>query len=281
MSIVNTEQAEHWNSNESSHWVAHQERYDRMLEPFGHMVLDAAQISLGESVLDVGCGCGATTRATSPLVGSGAAVGLDLSVPMLARARADAESLGLTNTTFVEGDAQVYPFDEDRFDVLISRFGVMFFSDPVAAFANLKAATKPGGRLAFVCWQPLVENEWLLVPGAAISEHVPLPDLGPADAPGMFAFSEPEKVLADLTSAGWTDIEITPRRSELVLGGGGTVDDTVEFLRTGSMGRTLLDGVDEEIEMKAVDAVRRSLSNHASSEGVRLGAAVWVVSANA
>ncbi len=281
MSVANPEQAKHWNSDESGHWVSYQKRYDRMLAPFGHMVLEAAQLASGESLLDVGCGCGDTTRAASALVDPGEALGVDLSAPMLARARTDAESQGLTNVAFVQGDAQVHRFDPASFDVLISRFGVMFFADPVAAFANLRRATRPGGRLAFVSWQPMIENEWLLVPGAAIAENVAMPDLGSPDAPGMFALSDRDKTRRYFTSAGWTDVEITPRRTEMLLGGGGTMDDTVEFLRSGPIGRTLLDGVDTRIEKKAIEAVRGSLANFERPDGVRLGAAVWIVCAKA
>ncbi|HLX89776.1 MAG TPA: class I SAM-dependent methyltransferase, partial [Acidimicrobiales bacterium] len=129
MTIANQEQAEHWNStDEADHWVNHQNRYDTQLEPFARMILDAARFQPGESVLDVGCGCGATTLAAAEAVAPGRVVGLDLSVPMLARARERARDRALDNVTFVEGDAQVHPLDPHGFDVVISRFGVMFFS---------------------------------------------------------------------------------------------------------------------------------------------------------
>ena len=184
MSIANTAQAEHWNTGEAvAHWVDNQARYDRMNAPFAAMILDAADLRPGGNVLDVGCGCGGTTLAAARLIAPGQAVGLDLSGPMLARARADAGAAGLGNAVFLQGDAQVHPLEPARFGTVLSRFGVMFFADPVAAFANVRSATRPAGRLVFVCWQPLAANQWLLVPGAALAEHVPPAASGPATGP--------------------------------------------------------------------------------------------------
>jgi SAM-dependent methyltransferase len=282
MNIVNRDQAEQWNSGEDAgHWITHQGRYDRMLGPFAAMMLDQAAIGSGDRVLDVGCGCGATTLAAAALTPAGEAVGIDLSAPMLARARADARSAGLPNASFVEGDAQVHPFEPGSFDAVISRFGLTFFADPVAAFTNLREATRPGARLAFVCWQPMLANQWLLVPRAALAEHVPLPDLGPPEAPGMFALADPGRVRGILTDAGWRQVDLAPARTSMVVGGGGTMDETVEFLRTGSMGRTMLIGVDPDTKARAVSSLRVTLADSASPEGVHLGAAVWLVSAAA
>ena len=142
-------------------------------------------------------------------------------------------------------------------------------------------ATRPGGRLAFVCWQPLIDNEWLLVPGAALAEHVALPDLGSSDVPGMFALSGAERVHEVLTAAGWNGVTIDSRHASMLVGGGGTLDETVEFLLTGSMGRTLLAGVDSATEARAVASVRAALTPRADDSGVHLDAAVWLVQATA
>jgi SAM-dependent methyltransferase len=280
MEIANTEQAEHWNSAEEiGPWVDLQTRYDTMLEPFADLILDAARVASGESVLDVGCGCGATTRAAAEAAAPGNAVGVDLSAPMLERGREDSEVAGLANVEFIEGDAQVYPFDPDRFDVVISRFGIMFFGDPVAAFSNLRSATRPGGRLAFVCWRPMADNAWLLVPGAALMKYVQFPELADPDAPAMFAFSDPDRVRSVLSGAGWSDVVVEPVETTILVGGGGGVAEVVEFLRSGSLGRTLLADLDAETEAMALVAVTESLAPYADDEGVRLGAAVWVVTA--
>ena len=283
MSIANTDQAERWNSGEDmAHWIDNQARYDRMNEPFTALILQAAALRPGGHVLDVGCGCGGTTLAAARLIAPGQAVGIDLSGPMLARARADAEATGLGNVVFRQGDAQVHPLEPGRFDTVMSRFGTMFFADPVAAFANVRSAARPGGRLVFVCWQPLAANQWLLVPLAALAEYVPPPaGFGSGDGPGMFAFADPDRVRPILAAAGWRDIEITSEHKSILVGGAGSVDDAVGFMRTGSMGRTMLAGADADTVDRAVASVRAALVPHTDADGVRLGAAVWLVQATA
>ena len=282
MTIANQDQAEHWNnSDDVGHWVTEQARYDGMLAPFTDIILEGAKLTANDRVLDVGCGCGATTLAAAQVVTDGHATGVDLSAPMLQRARTDADRAGLANASFEQADVQVHPFDDDAFDVAISRFGVMFFADPEAAFANLRRATQPDGRLALVCWQPLIANEWMIVPGTALAEHVPPPDLGPPGATGMFAFAEPERPVQILEAAGWRDISVEPRQTQMLIGGAGTLDSAIAFLRNGSMGRTMLTGVDPDTEARAIDAVRAALTPHTDSDGVRLGAAVWLVTARA
>jgi SAM-dependent methyltransferase len=281
MSIANTDQAERWNSGDDlAHWVTNEARYDRMNEPFAALILAAAGLVPGSHVLDVGCGCGGTTLAAARIIAPGQAVGLDLSGPMLARARASAEAAGLGNAVFQQGDAQVHPLEPARFDAVISRFGTMFFADPVAAFANIRSATRPGGRLTFVCWQPLAANQWLLVPGTALAEHVPLPaGFGSGDGPGMWAFSDPDRPREILAAAGWRDIEITAEHASILVGGGGSVEDAVEFMRTGSMGRMMLAGADAGTFERALASVRAALAPYADADGVRMGAGVWLVRA--
>lgn len=282
MSTPNREQAEHWNSADGAgRWITHQDRHDRMLEPFLAMILAKAGIGPGDRVLDVGCGCGATTRAAAALARPGPVTGIDLSAAMLARASAGAETARLSNTSFIEGDAQVHQFARASFDVIISRFGLMFFDDPVAAFANLRRAARPRGRLAFACWQPQGANEWLLVPASALAEHLPLPEPGPADAPGMFALADAGRTRLILAEAGWTQIDIAPARTPILVGGAQTIDDAVEFLRTGSTGRAMLAGADQDTEQRALASVRAALQPHAGAEGVHLDAAVWLVTAMA
>jgi SAM-dependent methyltransferase len=280
MSIANTVQAEQWDSGEDgAYWVANQERFDRMLEPFAVMILRVASLRPGGSVLDVGCGCGATTLAAARLVAPGQAAGIDLSGPMLARARSRATTAGLANSVFWQGDAQVHALGPATFDTVISRFGTMFFNDPVAAFTNLRSATRPAGRLVLVCWQPLAANQWLLVPQEALAEHVPAPAADPGDGPGMFAFADPDRLRQILAAAGWEDVEITPEHASILVGGGGSVDEAVEFVRGGSMGRSMLAEADAGTVGHAVESLRAALASHADGDGVRLGAAVWLAQA--
>jgi SAM-dependent methyltransferase len=252
-----------------------------MHAPFTSMILGAAGLRSGENVLDVGCGCGSTTLAAARLVAPGQATGLDLSAPMLARAVADATAADLASAVFVQGDAQVQRLGPAHFDVVLSRFGVMFFNDPVAAFANIRSATRPAGRLVFACWQPLDANQWLLVPGAALAEHVPTAGFEPGDGPGMFALADPDRIRETLATAGWRAIEITAEHASILVGGGGSVDDAVEFLRTGSIGRTILSGADAATAERSIASARAALTPYADADGVRLGAAVWLVQAMA
>ena len=280
MTIANHDQAAHWNSAaQASRWVSHQKSYDRMLAPFADLVLRAADLAAGQHVLDVGCGCGTTTLHAARSIAPGMAAGIDLSEPMLARARHRAASSAVANVSFIQGDAQTQPF-APTFDVVISRFGVMFFADPAAAFSNLRAATRRGGRLAFACWQPLAANEWLTVPCAAVAGLLPVPDLGDPGGPGMFSLAEPDRIRAVLASAGWRGVSVTAERTPILVGGG-PLDDAVAFWRTGPVGRRLLDGADAATQARAVDAVRAALASRGTDQGVRLEAAVWLVRADA
>ena len=282
MTIANQDQADHWNSGDDvGHWVNEQSRYDGMLAPFVPVILDAAGISGTDRVLDVGCGCGATTLAAARRAERGHAHGVDLSAPMLERARDDAERGGVTNATFEQADAQVHAFEEGAYDAVISRFGVMFFDDSVAAFANLHRAVRDDGRLAFVCWQERAANEWMTVPLGALVQHVPPPPPPPPGAPGMFGLAESDHVRRVLDQSGWRDISIDAHSMPLLVGGPGTLDDSVGFLRSGSMGRGLLSGADPQTQEQALSAMRAALAAHVTDDGVRLGSSVWLVTATA
>ncbi len=277
--MANEGHAEPWNGEEAGHWVTHRLRYDTMLAPFGDRLLAAAQVAASDRVLDVGCGCGATTLEAGRRAAAGTATGLDISTAMLQIARLRAAEERLANVSFVAGDAQTFPFPARGYDVAISRFGVMFFDDPEVAFRNLADALAPGGRLAFVCWQDLLANPFMTVPGLALAEHVALPDLGPPGSPGMFALADPARIRSLLAAAGLAEVVIKPLADEILLGGGGTLDDAVEFLRQGGMGRAVLAGSREAARDRAVAAVREALAPYVTAEGVLIGAAAWLVTA--
>ena len=233
----NDEMVALWNGETSSAWVTNPERYDAMLRPFTALVLEAASLRQGERVLDVGCGVGALALDAAAQVGAGGVVlGVDVSAPMLALAGERARQAGAP-VRFLEADAQVSGFEES-FDVVVSRFGVMFFADPVAAFANLLAATAPGGRLAFVCWQAAPSNEWVLTALMAMAPHVGPPQLPPPGSPGPFAFADPDATRAILERAGWAAVHLEPRTTSMQVGGG--VDEAVAFFREDTFGRMLL-----------------------------------------
>jgi SAM-dependent methyltransferase len=276
---ANAEQREHWNADEAHHWVQYEDVHNTMLEPFGRAILGAAKLQPGESVLDVGCGTGWTSIGAGERVGpEGAVLGADLSEPMLVRARERAGEAGLEHVRFAVADAQTDALD-GPFDAIISRFGVMFFDDPPAAFTNLRRALADDGRLAFVCWQDLLANEWMAVPGAAVATRIPLPDLGPPGAPGPFSLSDPAAVRTLLSGAGFGDVAVEPFDTTVTLGGGLPLDDTLEYLRTSGLGRAVFAGATPAQVDDAIDAVRAALQPYETDDGVRLGGAAWVVTA--
>ncbi len=274
----NAAQAEYWSGARGTHWVTHQDRYDRMAEPLGAHLLAAAAVGRADRVLDVGCGCGAMTRDAARATTAGRALGIDLSPPMIEAARTRAAREGVDNVEFRVADAQVEPLGRAGFDVVMSRFGVMFFADPAAAFANIAAALAHGGRLCFLCWQEVVRVEWIWAPMSAALAHVPPPHPGPPDAgPGPFSLADPAHVRALLAGSGFSDVAVEGVEEELVLGS--DADETTDFLLATGMGQTLLAGEDPAATAAAVAALREVVRQHASPRGVHFGSAAWLVTA--
>jgi SAM-dependent methyltransferase len=200
--MPNMEQMDYWNGVGGEHWVAEQARYDEINAEFGAQVVAALAPQPGDRVLDVGCGNGALSLAIAPQVApSGFALGLDISGPMLEAARQRAHAARLSNAIFEHGDAQTYQLEAAAFDAMVSRFGVMFFDDPDAAFANLARSLRRGGRIVFTCWQDLLANDWLMVPAGAAMAHVPMPDLGEAGQPGCTGSAPPWPTPLDAASS--------------------------------------------------------------------------------
>lgn len=277
---ANAEQIRYWNEEAGPVWLAYREQLDAQIRPFGELAMDRAALRQGERVIDVGCGFGETSLELARRVGQGGGVlGIDISTAMLEEARKATASAGLANTHFKNADAQTHSFEQGAFDVIYSRFGVMFFADPAAAFANLRTALRPGGRLAFVCWQALKENQWAQVPLAVALRHVPAPQ-PPPDAPGPFALADRERVQQILRAAGFTEITIKDVHTLLGVGGGTDVASTVEFLmNTGSLGRLLRDVADDSIRSRVRKEMPAALEPFTKNGTVRLGAAVWIVEA--
>jgi len=270
----NAAQATYWNETAGPTWAELQAPLDRQLEPLGRRVM--AELSLpGARVLDVGCGAGATSLALAEAVGpDGAVLGVDVSHPLLEVARARAA--GRSNLTFQEADAQAFVLPPAAFDAVFSRFGVMFFSDPAAAFANLRRALKPGGRLAFVCWRAPTENPVMVLPMQAALPLVATPP-APAEpgAPGPFAFADPERVRGILESADFEAIAITPHDEKI---GSGGLDTALGIaLRVGPLGTLLRENPDQRDAVVA--AVRDALAPHEGPDGVKLDSATWIVTA--
>ncbi len=273
------DQIAYWSGEGGSHWVGQQAHTDTMLAPVAAAVLAFAAAQPGERVLDVGCGCGTTTLALAAQVGpSGHVTGLDISGPMLEVGRR--RSAGAANIAWVNADASTWTAEQPA-DLLFSRFGVMFFGDPTAAFANLRRSMRPGGRLAFICWRPISENPWMQVPlHAVFGAGMPrLPKPGPED-PGPFAFADPDRVTRVLTGAGWS----TPRFEKFdtmldIAAGQGLQSAVDQATQIGAASRALREGP-EELRPAAIAAIHTALSAYAEGERVALPGAMWLVSSN-
>jgi SAM-dependent methyltransferase len=276
--IANASQSDAWNGDSGRRWVARADQRDKVLGPVADVLLAAAAPSPGSRVLDIGCGCGATTLLAANAIGAvGSAIGIDLSAPMLDVARQRATSAGVNKANFILGDAQTHAFERDSTDLVISRFGTMFFSDPVAAFSNIGTALRPGGRLCIATWQPLAANEWLTVPGAVLLRHTEMPETTPGE-PGMFAQSDPETVTACLIAADFEDVNIEAREITFTLGQ--TVDEAVEYLADSGPGRLMLESIAEGPARDAALAdVHDALVDHFDDSGVRLSGGIWLITA--
>jgi SAM-dependent methyltransferase len=266
---TNDEQIAFWNGDAGAKWATGQDRIDAMLASISAELMRTANPSAGETALDIGCGCGDTSIELARL---GAKVtGVDISAPMLARARERAPAI-----TFIEADAAHYRFDAS-FDLLFSRFGVMFFSDSPAAFANLRRALKPGGRLAFACWRDWRENEWVRVPLGAVRPHVPpQPPVGP-DEPGPFAFADLGRVRGILATAGFD--EITARPFDAPLAFGANLEESVTQLQQIGPSARLIAGGSHDEQIKALAALRNAIAPYATRSPVTMGGAVWLITA--
>ena len=276
--MTNEAQATHWNSDAATRWIEDRERYDAMLGGFGARVLERAAPTGSEAVVDIGCGTGTLTRAAARLIPGGSVLGLDVSAPMIDHARSLASAEGVTNVEFRVTDVQTGILAP--FDVGVSRFGVMFFDDPVAAFANLRASLRPSGRVVFVCWKAFADNDWMLVPGAAIASVAPPIVPSEPDAPGPFAFGDPDRIRDILARAGFVAVDVTAVDGPMLLGGPGGIDDAVRFATRTSLARRLLEHASTETVAAARDAVRTALEPHVTDSGVELSAAVWLVAAH-
>lgn len=279
---TNADMVEFWNGDTGQKWVRFQDMMDASLLPLGHRAMAAAAVRAGERVIDVGCGCGDTTLDLARRVGSdGAVLGVDISAPMLARAkaRATAES----NVTFAAGDAQVHAFGPATYDLVYSRFGVMFFDDPVAAFRNLRSALKPRGRVAFASWRPAKENEWVKIPTGIVGAHVPLPPPSGPEEPGEFGFADAERMRRILTGASYTGVTIEKFDTPITIAGGAGVEAAADFLlEMGPTGRAIASaGADHSVKARIGAALRDGLRPYETKAGVVMGAATWIVTAQA
>ena len=275
---ANASQFDAWNGDRGTRWVANADLRDQVLAPVADALLAAAGVVPGLRVLDVGCGCGATTLAVGERVtGTGSALGVDLSGPMLDLARQRAAAGGASNVAFRHGDAQSDPLEPGSVELVISRFGTMFFSDPVAAFRNIATGLSDGGRLCMATWQPLAANDWLVVPGAALLRHGEPPPSEPG-APGMFAQSDPRVIAAVLSQSGFSDVRCEPVEVTFTLGR--TVEAALDYLADSGPGRALINSIPLGPKLDvAMSETRIALEPHVDASGVRLGGGIWITTA--
>jgi ubiquinone/menaquinone biosynthesis C-methylase UbiE len=277
---LNADQIAYWNGPGGQHWTDRQQTQDSLLAPVSDILIDRAKVKAGERIVDVGCGCGATSIAFAEKVGpAGHVFGIDISAPMLARARQMAPA-GIP-VDFVLADATVYPFDPENCDLMVSRFGVMFFAQPAVSFANMRRALRRSGRLTFACWREPRDNPWLMTALQAVYKHVPkLPQLGPED-PGPFSFASEQRVISMLGKAGFSGTAMERYDLSLDVAVGRGLDAAVETaLEIGPASRAL-EGQPPEVYAAAANSIREALAPFASGQAVPLAASIWIVTASA
>jgi SAM-dependent methyltransferase len=260
-------------------WVREAHRWDGTSGRFGEAMLDAAGLEPGQRVLDIGCGAGSTTvdagRRVTP---GGAAVGVDISGPALALARERTAAARLDNVEYIEADAQIHPFKRGAFDAVISRFGTMFFGDPVAAFANLRRALRPDGRLAIVAWQGALQNEWTAVAGAVAVAHFGRPpDLGVPDGPGPFAFADGDRFRRVVEAGGFGDITIEAITRPMLMGS--DAEDVAAMVAATPQSKALFTGQPKSKIEAAIAGLRDAFAPYARAEGVVMQGTAWLLTA--
>ncbi len=276
---ANRAQVDRWNGETGHYWIANRERHLAEHQRLTPHLFRAAGISPGERIVDVGCGCGETTIQAARAAGGAAqprggfAVGLDLSAPMLRVARRLTTAARMPNVRFLRGDAQACPLRAGAWDVIISSFGVMFFDDPAAALVSLARAARPGGRIAFLCWQPEPHNELLTMPLRAFRDHahVPSPAVGEL-------FFDPQRVTGLLSATGWTDIQVGALSEPARMGA--DVADVMSYIRGMPTVRALAGSIDDTaLAERVFAALADEYAEHERDDGVWVQAAAWLVTA--
>ena len=270
----NAEQLRAWDGDQGAYWAAHAQHFDTAVAGYDRPFFAAAAITAGEQVLDIGCGTGQITLTAARSAASGSALGVDLSAEMIDVARRTAEREGVANARFAQADAQIHPFPEQAFDVVISRTGAMFFGDPVAAFTNIARATRPDGRLVLLVWQPFVRNEYIVDISTALAAGRDLPTPSP-EAPGPFSMGDPARVRTVLTRAGFSTPDFDSLTEPMYFGR--NPQDAYQFLL--GLAGWMLQGLDDHGRARALDALRASLEAHHTEQGVAYASAAWLITA--
>jgi len=272
---TNNDQEEYWNTVGGERWVENIERLESMLSSLSARLIERAAPRSGEQVLDIGCGGGITSSAIAAAVGVGGKVlGADISEVILKVARK--RFAAIANLEFTTADAGVFPFEAGLYNLITSRFGVMFFPDPQAAFSNLNRAGASGGRMVFICWRALQENPWMGVPVAAAFSVLPRPEKPDPEAPGPFSLADPDRVRQIMAGAGFVDIELTAIDESLNLG---ALDGALEFLtKMGPAAESLREAPATQ-RTHAIAAMRAAMEEKNTPAGVIMQSGVWLVEA--
>jgi SAM-dependent methyltransferase len=274
--VANVEAARAWDGQDGAFWAEHQELFDAAVAPHHARLIEAAGISPTDRVLDIGCGNGQTACDAARRARAGHVVGVDLSSPMLAVAERRAREQRLTNVTFIHGDAQVHAFTPGGFDIAISRTGTMFFRDPVAAFANIGQALRPGGRLVQLTWQSPLDNEWIATFQQVLAAGRQLPQ-PPADTPGPFSLADRDRARRLLADAGFVTVEFEDVREPMYFGR--DVDEALGFVSR--LLAWLLIDLDEHTRRRALAQLRENIAAHHEGPGVHYRSAAWLIVAAA
>ena len=271
-----------WAGKNGERWLANVDRFEGMIKPIGDALIEQAAFEQGEHIIDVGCGAGGTSIEIAQLVGAaGSVTGLDISPVLIAEARKRAEIAGLEQARFVLGDAAIAPLPTMQASGIFSRFGIMFFSNPHAAFSHMHGFLKSGGRLAIACWAPLLENLWMLEVRNILAAHFALPTITPR-SPGPFAFAQPVYVKEILETSGFKDITISPWQKNLFIGGFGSTPETAaDFLQNALSVAQLPEDLPDSVKMTINSEVIERLKVYQTNYGVQIPASVWLVTAKA
>jgi SAM-dependent methyltransferase len=277
---VNRAQRDYWETDGPQQYQQFGDTNEALIAPFGQAMLDAARPRPGERVLDVGCGFGTSTlEAAERVAPSGRVVGVDISAAMLQSARQRIAAEGVDNVELLHADAQAYAFEAGSFDVVISRFGMMFFEDPQAAFANFAQALRAEGRLVFVCPQDPLKNEWVVVAfGAAVAALGRAPDLGAPGAPGPFAFADGDRLTQLLAEGGFRDVRLETLTRPFRIGR--TISDAVNFILSLPESKQLFASAPQDTVDAAATALHAGFAPYARPQGVVTDATAWLVTAH-
>lgn len=279
-SMINSEMSEYWNGAGGKKWVGLHEKTNEFIMPLGQNAIDLAAIEEGELVLDIGCGCGKTSFDIANIVGqTGHVNGLDISRVMINEARAHKRLSGVKNVTFQCADAQSLELEAMLYDLVYSRFGVMFFDDPIAAFSNIRSSLDKTGRLAFTCWQSPLDNQWISLPLSIVLKYIPPVEQTDMNAPGPFAFADAQRVSTILNTAGFSNIQVSPYKTPVTFGHN-IADAAHALTQLGPAANSITNSeLDAETTSKILNDLQWALEPYVTDNGIMLGAATWVVTA--